>query len=411
MFKLVAVIAIALIDLYTYFALSGVFRLPSGTVRNAFGVVFWLFSAGMIALFLFYFRFDSAERDPAGFARVFMVFGIFTLLYIPRLVFLGFRITEDLIWLGSAAVKFLASFSGSETRLIRLSGISLTGLIISVLPFLAILWGLLFGRFNFQVEREKLVFPGLPGEFDGLRIVQLSDIHLGSIHGKQEKMERAINLINALKPDLVLFTGDLVNNYTEEALGWEPLFARIESRYGKFAILGNHDYGDYWEWNSDIEKQRNLEMLEEVHKKMGFRLLRNEWDTIRIQSMLLALIGVENWGQPPFKQYGDLDKALSGLPDTGFRILLSHDPSHWDAQVLGNPNIPLTLSGHTHAMQFGLRIGRFSWSPSKYIYKRWMGLYRVNGQSLYVNRGLGFIGFPGRIGMRPEISLLELKKE
>jgi len=280
----------------------------------------------------------------------------------------------------------------------------------SLFPFFAILWGLIFGRFHYQVDKTEISFRDLPKSFEGLRIVQLSDIHLGSVFGKQDRLKKAIDIVNSLNPDLVLFTGDLVNNYSEEAHGWEELFSGIKSRYGKYSVLGNHDYGDYWEWKSEVERHSNMQLIYKIHEDMGFNLLRNSSDIISINGDRLALVGVENWGLPPFKQYGDLEKSLKDLPPSLFKILLSHDPSHWDAEIKSKTDIHLTLSGHTHAMQFGFRLGKFKWSPSAYIYKRWMGLYQQNGQALYVNRGMGFIGFPGRIGLRPEIALLVLKK-
>lgn len=412
MFKLFFIIFTLLVDAYVFIALFGMIKDQSLWFRLSFILLFSSVTVAFVILFLTLPRFDSGERDPSGLTGVFLLIGIYALVYLPKLVFLGFRITEDVIWVVSWLSGFPASWiAGISFSPFRWSIISKAGLVLSVIPFVAILWGLVFGRFHYQVEKVDVAYPGLPAAFDGLRIVQLSDLHLGSIYGKQDRVRKAIEIVNALDPDLVFFTGDLVNNYSEEAHGWEKIFAEIKARHGRFSILGNHDYGEYWTWKSDAERRNNLMMLFKVHEDMGFELLRNAWDTVRINGSTLGIIGVENWGQPPFKQYGDLDKAMSGLPETGFNILLSHDPSHWDAKVLDKTTIPLTLSGHTHAMQFGVRLGKFRWSPSKYIYSRWNGLYRVNGQALYVNRGLGFIGFPGRIGLRPEITLITLRSE
>jgi uncharacterized protein len=373
--------------------------------------VFCLATIIFIILIIRVPRFQTGKRDPAGLSRVFLFIGIYFLFYLPKLVFVSFRFTEDVIWLLSWIISLpVNGFTHFSITPVRWIIISKIGLAASIIPFLAILWGLVFGRFHYQVDKTEISFKDLPESFDGLRIVQLSDIHLGSVFGKQDRLKKAIDIVNSLNPDLVLFTGDLVNNYSEEAHGWEDLFSGIKARYGKFSVLGNHDYGDYWEWKSDAERQNNMRMLYQIHKDMGFNLLLNSWDTVSINGDRLALIGVENWGLPPFKQYGDLEKSLRDVPASLFKILLSHDPSHWDAEINSKTNIQLTLSGHTHAMQFGFRLGKFKWSPSAYIYKRWMGLYRKNGQALYVNRGMGFIGFPGRIGLRPEIALLILKK-
>ncbi len=412
MFKLFLIVFTIVVDIYVFVALYSLVKEQHVMIRLFGSIAFWTITAAFLAAFLIFFRFETGDRNPAGLSAVFLLFGIFILVYMPKLVFISFRGIEDLIWLGSWLVKWIAGIvTGSTLLPLRLSVISKAGLITSVIPFLAILWGLAFGRFHYQVEEVEARFSNLPKALDGFKIVQLSDIHLGSMFGKKKQMEKAVSIVNSLQPDLIVFTGDLVNNFSEEAHGWEEIFAVLQAGYGKFSILGNHDYGDYWEWKSGHEKSENMNMFYDVHRDMGFRLLRNEGDTLRIKGALLAVIGVENWGQPPFKQYGDLQKSLQHIPDTAFKVLLSHDPTHWDAQVNGKTDIQLTLSGHTHAMQFGVKIGRFRWSPSKYIYKRWMGLYRENGQMLYVNRGLGFIGFPGRIGLRPEITLITLKSE
>ena len=408
MVKIYIIIITVLIDIYAFIGILGLLKGQGTYLKLIVSVLYWLVTVLILAGVLYYLRLDTGQRDPAGLSGIFLIFGIYTLIYMPKLVFIAFRGTEDIAWLVSRIVH---TISGSTGAPLRHKVISQTGFILSTIPFLAILWGLVFGRFHYQIEDVEIRFSNLPASFDGLKIVQLSDIHLGSVYGKEKKLQKAVDIVNSLEPDLVLFTGDLVNSFTEEAHGWEKMFAGIHARVGKYSVLGNHDYGDYWGWKSVEEQAENLRMLLDVHRDMGFRLLRNEWDTIGINGERIALVGVENWGLPPFKQYGDLQKSLQGVPENAFKILLSHDPSHWDAQVNGKTDIPLTLSGHTHAMQFGVKLGRFQWSPSKYMYKRWMGLYRENGQSLYVNRGLGFIGFPGRIGLRPEITRITLRKD
>jgi uncharacterized protein len=408
-FKAFLIAFTLLVDIYAFVAIYSLMKDQSSLVRYVITLIFWSITLSIILAFIFFFRFESGNRNPSGLAGVFLFFGIYVLVYLPKLVFLGFRGMEDVIWTGSWLVKMLAKpFSGFDLSLLRWNILSKIGMVFSALSFIVILWGLVIGRFHYKVEQVPLSVNNLPEALQGLRIVQISDIHIGSLYGKEKQVRKAIDRINSLQPDLIVFTGDLVNNFSEEAHGWENLFETMQAHYGKFSILGNHDYGDYWEWGSEDERKNNMTMLYDVHREMGFRLLRNEWDTVRINGELLTVVGVENWGQPPFKQIGDLDQALKGIPDSTFKILLSHDPTHWDAKVLYQTDIPLTFSGHTHAMQFGIKLGRFSWSPSKYIYKRWMGLYKENEQFLYVNRGLGFIGFPGRIGLRPEITLVTL---
>ena len=247
----------------------------------------------------------------------------------------------------------------------------------------------------------------LPKAFDGLRIVQISDLHLGSFSKKTEVVQHGIDLINAQQPDLILFTGDLVNNFAEEVEPWLEQFSGLKATMGMYSILGNHDYGEYSTWPSAAAKAGNLERLKAHHRTMGFRLLMDEHVPIEKDGEQFSLIGVQNWGTR-FQQYGDLAKASAGTDPGKFRLLLSHDPTHWDAQVR-DTGIDLMLAGHTHGAQFGINIAGHTYSPAQWIYEEWAGLYEKKGLQLYVNRGFGFIGFPGRIGMPPEITVLELE--
>lgn len=400
-----------LVDLYAFLGIYNLVKNQDSTIKMLVSVSFWLVTLIFIIVFIYFFRIDYQQRNPSDLSGVFILIGLYFLVYLPKLVFIGFRGVEDLVWLFSWITNIITrSFSGPVVSTLRLSIISKSGLILSILPFIAILAGII-NRFNYHISEHDVQIKGLPLSLDGTKIVQISDVHLGSIYGKQEQLQKAIDKINDTKADLVLFTGDLVNNFSEEAVGWERLFASINSKYGKFSVLGNHDYGEYWNWNSVEEKETNMQMLYKIQEEMGFTLLCNEWDTINIKENKIGIIGVENWGLPPFSQQGDLKKSMQNLPKVDLKILLSHNPSHWDAEILEKTDIPLTLSGHTHAMQFGIRIGNIRWSPAKLIYNRYMGLYRENGQSLYVNTGLGYIGFPGRVGIRPEITLLTLRRE
>ena len=283
------------------------------------------------------------------------------------------------------------------------------GAIAAIIPFFTISHGILFGKYNFRIRKERIKSPKISADFDGFRIVQISDIHIGSFYNSSKEVQEGVDLINSLNPDLVVFTGDLVNNYGREIEGYEEVLGSIKSVYGKYAILGNHDYGDYIKWESAKHKAENFNQIVNAFDAIGFTLLRNEHLKIKKGASIFNLLGVENWGKPPFPQYGDLNKAMEGVSSSTFNILLSHDPSHWDAEVLGKTPIDLTLSGHTHGMQFGVEIGNYQWSPVKLRYPRWGGKYVEQNQMLYVNRGFGFIGFPGRIGMPPEITLFELK--
>jgi predicted MPP superfamily phosphohydrolase len=286
----------------------------------------------------------------------------------------------------------------------------IVGIFSGFLPFFAIIYGIFRSLYRFKIHHVSIKSEKLPENYKGLRVVQISDIHLGSFNYRYHILDRAINMINDLKPDLIFFTGDLVNNCSWELENWDSVLNQLTAKIGKFAVLGNHDYGDYKKWDSEDLKKANFEEIKHFYKKINFNLLLNEAEIIDKDGEKIAIVGVENWGNPPFKQYGDLNRALKNVTDISFKILLSHDPSHWSREVTGKTDITLTLSGHTHGMQAGINLKNKKWSPIKYKYKHWAGLYENNDQYLYVNRGLGWLGFPGRLGMRPEITLIELEK-
>jgi predicted MPP superfamily phosphohydrolase len=279
----------------------------------------------------------------------------------------------------------------------------------AAIPFTSFLYAMLKGKYDYRVHRETLYFADLPAAFDGFTITQLSDIHSGSFdstHGVQ----KGIDLAKAQNSDLFVFTGDLVNNAAWEIEPWLQRFAAIKAPYGQFSILGNHDYGDYIEWDSEEEKAENLEKLKAQHKALGYRLLLDENVTLQKEGQKITLVGVQNWGRG-FKQLGDLDKALENTDPGGFKILLSHDPTHWEEKVRYHPtHIHLTLSGHTHGAQFGVESDKWRWSPVQYRYLDWAGLAEEKGRYLYVNRGFGFLAFSGRLGIWPEITVITLKR-
>ena len=267
------------------------------------------------------------------------------------------------------------------------------------------------GKYNYKVLKYTLEYDDLPDAFDGYTITQISDVHSGSFDNR-EKISYGINLINDQKSDLIVFTGDLVNDAAEEMLPWKDLFGQLKARDGVYSVLGNHDYGDYKQWESQAAKEKNLQDLKDMQKEMGWDLLLNEKRYLERDGQRMALVGVENWGAGGFKKAGDLAKASEGLSREDFKILLSHDPSHWKAEVLQDDrHFHLTLSGHTHGMQFGIEIpGLIKWSPVKYRYEQWAGIYEDVGRFINVNRGFGFIGYPGRVGIWPEVSVIQLKK-
>ncbi len=279
--------------------------------------------------------------------------------------------------------------------------------------FILLVYGLIRNPHRYKVHRHKIALPKLPDDWKPLKIVQISDIHSGSFF-KKEPIKKAVELINQQNADLIFFTGDLVNNRADEIIKYLDIFKALQARYGIYSVLGNHDYGDYVQWSSSDAKIKNLERLIGYHQEMGWTLLRNAHQCIDLGNHTIAVIGVENFSAKlRFPKYGDLRTSLAGCPETDLKILLSHDPSHWKFEVIKDyPDIDLTLSGHTHGMQFGFEIpGLVKWSPVQYVYKEWAGIYRERNQYLYVNRGFGYLGYPGRVGILPEITILEIENE
>ena len=284
------------------------------------------------------------------------------------------------------------------------------GLIISGSIFMIMLYGNIFGRNDLAVQKIELKFPNLPQEFNEFRIVQISDIHLGSFIGSQKVLKKVYNLTELIKPDLIVFTGDFVNNFSNELNNWDKIFQGINKQGNSYSILGNHDYGNYSSWKNEVEKTNNFQAITDAHSKFGFQLLRNENKLITNGSDSIYLIGVENWGHPPFPQYAELDSAMIGVPKDAFKILLSHDPAHWESQINGKQNIALTLSGHTHGLQLGFVKAGIPFSLSYLVRKNWGGLYKSDDTYLYVNTGLGTVGIPFRIDMPAELTVITLKR-
>ncbi len=312
------------------------------------------------------------------------------------------------MWFLSLPLSFAATNTTSVERREFIGKLSLG---IAAIPFLGILHGLWIGKYNFRVISKTLFFEDLPDAFDGFKVLQISDLHSGSFDNK-EKIAYAVDLINEQDADLFLFTGDIVNTKAEEFLPWVDTFKGLKDfTYGKYSVLGNHDYGEYVLWPSVEAKEANFKSIKDLHKKVDFNLLLNQNVSISKDGASIKLIGVENWGKN-FKQAGDLELASKGVGVKDFKILMSHDPSHWEYEVKNHSNnYHLTLGGHTHGLQFGIEIpGIIKWSPIKYMYKQWAGLYEHLGRYVYVNRGFGFHAFPGRVGIWPEITVLELKR-
>ncbi len=381
------------------------------TVTKSYWVYYLFFAIALIVVGNFLFQFLSSSEgrvlDPSksyafGFLLAFMSFG---LVIIP--ILLGEDIIRFILGLYDKLVTTKESFYLPSRR----KFISQVALGLAAIPFTSLLYGMYRGKYRFRVLNYTLHFEDLPEAFDGYRITQISDIHSGSFDNK-EKIEYGVNLIKEQKSDVILFTGDMVNNKSSEMKDWKVLFGSLKAKDGVFSVLGNHDYGDYVDWPTPAAKAQNLADLADLQREMGYDLLLNESRFIQRNGQRIAIVGVENWGKGGFKKAGDLKKAAQNVDAKDFKILMSHDPSHWEEQVIQDDyHYHLTLSGHTHGMQFGIEIpGWIKWSPVKWRYKYWAGVYKEMGQYINVNRGFGYLGYPGRVGIWPEITVIELKK-
>jgi predicted MPP superfamily phosphohydrolase len=374
-------------------------------------ISYWVISGSAIILLLIlpYLQFDQQTRIFRN-----TIFACIAGLFFAKLIAAAFFLVDDVrrvVQWSAGKIFFLGTKEDtvqSGDAISRSVFLSWTGMLMGGGLFGSLVYG--FGnKYRYQLTRLQLAFQNLPSAFRGLKIAHVSDIHSGSFTDK-EAVKRGVKKILDHEPDIILFTGDLVNNKSEEMDDYMEVFKELKAPLGVFSILGNHDYGDYTKWESEFEKTQNLERLKQVHADLGWRLMLDENIVIEKSGEKISLIGVQNIsGKTSFKSYGDLSKAYAGVEKSHFQILLSHDPSHWDAEVRKDfPDIDLMLSGHTHGMQFGVELPGFKWSPVQYVYKQWAGLYKEGSQKLYVNRGFGFIGYPGRVGILPEISIIEL---
>ena len=394
----------ALVQLYAFQAVKTL------TSNRTLYWVYWIIVIGILLLFYGQSMFYDRSRGFSSFMSY--TLGLFFSLFLFQSFLIVFLFLEDIIRFPQAVYRYLTNQGSQEILPQRRKFISQIALGLAAIPFSALLFGMVRGKYNYKVLKYTLEFEDLPEAFDGFTLAQISDIHSGSFDNP-EKVAYGVDLVNQQQADVILFTGDIVNNKTNELYPYQSIFTKLSAPMGVYSILGNHDYGDYTDWENDAAKRQNLEDLKRTQKEMGFRLLLNESVTLEKGSDKISLVGVENWGAGRFKKAGDLEKALSQVEATDFKILMSHDPSHWEAQVLPHPfPIHLTLSGHTHGMQFGIDIpGVIKWSPIQWRYKQWAGIYDQQKQYLNVNRGFGYLAYPGRVGMWPEISLITLKKK
>lgn len=372
--------------------------------------LYWIIS--IASFFVIAYGIAKFDRSIGQTKGTLFTLGLLLLFLLPKIVIVATLFVEDVFRLLFGGFNYFAQ-NGDKTDFLptRRKFVSQIGLGLAAVPFLSLIYGMTIGKYNFKVIRQNIFFPDLPDAFDGFTITQISDIHSGSFDNP-EKINYAIDLINEQASDILLFTGDIVNAKADEMHPWLDTFNRLHKpAYGKYSVLGNHDYGAYLDWNSEAEKEKNFVAIKDLHRQIDFKLLLNENVKIKKDNEEISLIGVENWGKH-FGQIGDLKKASEGVSSEDFKILMSHDPSHWEEEVKNHEkNVQLTLSGHTHGMQFGIEIpGYFKWSLAQYMYKQWAGLYENLGRYVYVNRGFGFHAYPGRVGIMPEITVIRLKK-
>lgn len=410
MIALVFALIFLIVDYYFFQAVINVSKNWAPQWRAAARYTFWIPTVLSLAAMMWW-TFDNPYRYSANF-RNWVITGLFA-TYFSKLFGVVVLMVDD----GQRLVKWVAQFFNKGTdgnlpgeAITRSEFLSKAALVASSIPMGAFAYGIISGAHDYRIRKIKIPLANLPKAFDGFRIAQISDIHSGSFWNKTA-VKGGIEMLLNEKADLIAFTGDLVNNETSEVKNYIDVFNKLKAAFGVLSITGNHDYGDYKSWNTKEEKQQNFTDLVAVHKQMGFDILMNENRKITVDGESISLIGIENWGKGRFSKYGKLTDAYKGSEDSPVKILLSHDPSHWDEEVRpGFPNIDLTLAGHTHGFQFGVEIGGFKWSPSQYVYKQWAGLYKEGNQMLYVNRGFGYIGYPGRVGIPPEITIFELKR-
>ena len=406
LFIFILITVLILIDFYIYAVLKTLFQSASIGTKSFVSILYWalcILSIGSFILFPFivnpYFK-QYIFSIGIGWVltQIFMV-----------LFFLVDDVRRGAFWtMGQVASATGAKFLNTEKGIPRSTFLTWLGVGLSSTLFLSLLYG--FGnKYKYRLVKKKIALNGLPNSFKGFKIIHISDIHSGSLKD-QAAVLKGIELIQKQNADLILFTGDLVNDRATEMQDWMTTFGQLKAPHGVFSTLGNHDYGDYVKWDSLEAKKQNLEDLKKVHHDLGWQLLMNENAIINKEQDSIRLVGIENWGaKARFPKYGKMDQAMKGIAEKEVVILLSHDPSHWEAEVIPKyQQVQLMLSGHTHGMQFGLENPYFKWSPVQWVYKQWAGHYKVQEQQLYVNRGFGFLGYPGRVGILPEITLIEL---
>jgi predicted MPP superfamily phosphohydrolase len=398
---IILLFTLLLVDLVTYRSVLLISKHNEWSLnKQIFRNVFWILPTILAVCFGVLFFIKNNQPRPALYYFYMLMATFFLTFYLPKIVYLVVHLIDFM------AFKIKVLITGVDRYPFVISKV--TG-IISLLLMALLLYGHIWGRFAYKTVEETLKFDNLPASFNNYKIVHISDFHIGSFYFHKRQIKRMVERINASEPDIILFTGDLVNNFAEEVYNHIPELLKLEARHGKYAVMGNHDYSEYFPWSSEAAMQEGIRNIENVYGKAGFNLLSNTSEPIQIGNDSIYLLGVDNWGLPPFPQHGDLQMALNEVPPASFKILISHDPTHWDEEVIPQSNIDLTLSGHTHGMQMGVKTNKFQWSPVGLKYPKWGGLYFSNKQVMHVNVGAGNIGYLGRIGIWPEITVIRLK--
>jgi predicted MPP superfamily phosphohydrolase len=398
-------------EYYMFQCLKLIFPPKDGARFSVFLISYLVFSIGLYVVFFSYRLFGMHGQHKVFFEAIVTML---LMMIVAKLIVFIFMFVGDIVRMIRAAISQVSlspEVVAKEAGMTRSSFLAKVAISTAAIPFFSILYGVVVNAYNYQYRKLTIKFPNLPEEFDGFRLVQISDIHSGSFT-RTEPLIHAVEAINKMDADIILFTGDLVNNEADEMIPYKEIFSRLRSKHGVLSTTGNHDYGDYSHWPTPEAKKENFKRFMNTHKEMGWDLLMNENRILERNGQKIAIIGIENWGQAlHFPKYGRLDVAYKGTENIPFKILMSHDPSHWDAQVRPEyPAIDLALAGHTHGFQFGIENKYIKWSPSEWVYKQWAGLYQEGKQYIYVNRGFGFLGYPGRVGILPEVTEITLRK-
>lgn len=404
---LLSIAALLLVfDLYIYNAILSIYPKWPSKKKLTFTWIWWGYT-----VFLILGIFVSIYLNiRLGIRAVLLV--AFFMTFVSKFFFVPILLVDDLRRL---IVWIKRKTNPKKERIAKNNSISRSeflvksGMTVAAIPFATLSYGIVSGAYDYRVKHKTLYLPNLPKAFDGIKLGQISDIHSGSFYNKKAVLG-GVNLLLKEKPDFIFFTGDLVNNRANEMRDYQDIFAKVKAPLGVFSVLGNHDYGMYETWVSEKDRLKNLEDLKQTHKLMGWDLLMNENRSLKVNGEEIGILGIENWGGGRFPKYGKMEEAIKNTDQYPVKLLLSHDPSHWRAEILPKyPQIDAAFAGHTHGAQFGIETAKFNWSPVQYIYKEWDGLYQEGKQQLYVNVGYGFIGYPGRVGILPEITIFELK--